>query len=313
MKFRAALLIALLTCTGGAAPGAADIEKAGARVAAALDGVLRNCPASFAKIGSAGKKCVGASGTVEQVRVKLGAALSGDLYSVWRSRDEQRSVYNWVKTPGGYVYLRLQADPDGRAQTLVYVDAPPDSAAPTGAAAGSGAPTVPSTQIGSVTLTPAATPAGVAITPPTPTTVTSDPASSGVPTPTATPATADRPPEPAAQPAPALPVPVVEVPVPDPPIAVARGLGPVPFTRPLLVQARRLSGSDVLAVQNRLIALMRPARAGQGDGWYGPVTAQAVRAFQKANRLPVTGQVDQATWTALFSADALPFTAPGTP
>ena len=81
-----------------------------------------------AGIGTPDKKCVGAGDTVEGTRVKLGAALGADLYGVWRSRDEQRSVYNWLRTPGGYVYVRVQPDPDGRAQTLVYLDLPPSTA-----------------------------------------------------------------------------------------------------------------------------------------------------------------------------------------
>lgn len=63
------------------------------------------------------------------------------------------------------------------------------------------------------------------------------------------------------------------------------------------------------AVQNRLIALTRPSGGGRGDGWYGPVTAATVRAFQGANGLPVTGRVDEATWKLLFSEDARTFPA----
>ncbi|MCV5746384.1 hypothetical protein OFN42_39870, partial [Escherichia coli] len=83
------------------------------RTAQALGGVLRDCPASFARIGTDQKECVGLSANVEQARTRLTAALADDLYGVWRSRDGQRSVYNWVRTPGGYVYLRLQPDPEG--------------------------------------------------------------------------------------------------------------------------------------------------------------------------------------------------------
>jgi Putative peptidoglycan binding domain len=36
------------------------------------------------------------------------------------------------------------------------------------------------------------------------------------------------------------------------------------------------------------------------DGGFGPQTAQAVRAFQSAHRLPVSGEVDTATWSALL-------------
>lgn len=71
-----------------------------------------------------------------------------------------------------------------------------------------------------------------------------------------------------------------------------------------------MSGADVLAVQNRLISLARPLRAGRGDGWYGPVTAATVRSFQKANGLPVTGRVDRSTWDVLFSPAAKTYAPP---
>ena len=38
------------------------------------------------------------------------------------------------------------------------------------------------------------------------------------------------------------------------------------------------------------------------DGVYGPATREAVRSFQTQQELPVTGEVDQATWNALFNA-----------
>jgi peptidoglycan hydrolase-like protein with peptidoglycan-binding domain len=36
------------------------------------------------------------------------------------------------------------------------------------------------------------------------------------------------------------------------------------------------------------------------EEWYGQVTVNAVRAFQQANRLPVSGNIDDATWQALM-------------
>ena len=38
------------------------------------------------------------------------------------------------------------------------------------------------------------------------------------------------------------------------------------------------------------------------DGYYGPATAEGVRAFQAEEGLPPTGQVDAATWNALYRA-----------
>jgi len=270
---RVALLFALPCLTlaalpvAAAAPAKADVEKAAVRLAGVLDGVLRNCPTSFAKIGTNLKACVGTGGTVENVRMKLVAELEPDLYGVWRSRDEQRSVFNWLKTPAGFVYVRLQPDPDGRAQTLVYVDTPPS---------GAPAPTTP---------TPPATPAssapanstkidGVTLTRPTPAPAV---------TPAATPATI--------------------------PTTSAASLAPVPYTRLLELLPQRINGQDVRAVQNRLIALTQPGNGGRGDGYFGPVTAATVRAFQAANSLSVTGRVDRDTWDVLFSASAKPFKA----
>lgn len=283
MKRAPVLALALLAATASAAPGGPDLEAAATRTAQTLGGVLRDCPASFAGIGFPEKQCVGVGDTVEAARVALAAALADDLYGVWRSRDGQRSVYNWLRTAGGYVYLRLQPDPDGQAQTLVYLDLPPE---PTGAAqpghSPAATPPAEATQIGSVTLTPAV---------------------SGPPAP-----------EPSAQPAPdANTAANGAANGAANTVAAAPELAPLPFGRTLRLQDSRLNGPDVLAVQNRLITLMLPARPGQGDGWYGPVTAQTVRVFQRANGLPVTGVVDRVTWERLFSVRAQRFDAPATP
>lgn len=44
--------------------------------------------------------------------------------------------------------------------------------------------------------------------------------------------------------------------------------------------------------------------AAQIDGQYGKITTQAVTAFQNANGLSATGEVDQDTWTKLMNAPA---------
>ncbi|MFC4424715.1 peptidoglycan-binding domain-containing protein [Deinococcus navajonensis] len=267
MRFPALPVLLFLSAPVLAAPSAAQVEQAATRVAATLDGVLRDCPASYAKIGTPDKVCVGAPQTVEQVRVRLSSAHGADLQGVWRSRDAQRSVYNWLRTPGGYVYLRVQADPEGRARSLIYLDTPPETPAP--------APK-PEQSVG-------AAPAQVTVT--------------------------------IARPAPAKPAapvakPVAPKPAPSRQGAASPSLGPQPFSRVLELQERRMNGADVRAVQNRLIALTLNSSGGQGDGWYGPVTAATVRAFQTANGLPVTGRVDRSTWNLLFSPAARPFTAP---
>ncbi|SMB88412.1 peptidoglycan-binding domain-containing protein [Deinococcus hopiensis] len=277
MKFLPVLITLLLTPPALAAPGGRDVDTAATRAAQVLDGVLRNCPASFSAVGTAQKKCVGVSSSVEQARVRLGSVLGGELYGVWRSRDEQRSVYNWVKTPGGYVYLRLQPDPEGRAQTLAYLDLPPGSTAQSDT---SGTPVGTAQGNGGAQTTPA---------------------------PKSTPKPAPKPtPKPAATPSGS---PAAQTPAPQGASAPQPTLAPVPFTRTLGVQSPRLNGADVRAVQNRLISLLRPRREGQGDGWYGPVTAKTVQDFQTANGLPATGRVNRITWNVLFSEGAKAFQA----
>ena len=68
------------------------------------------------------------------------------------------------------------------------------------------------------------------------------------------------------------------------------------------VQGARLltegaNGPTVASVQAKLRAVMPGIWV---DGIYGPQTASAVRAFQRAHGLPVSGQVDATTWSALF-------------
>ena len=40
------------------------------------------------------------------------------------------------------------------------------------------------------------------------------------------------------------------------------------------------------------------------DGYYGPISEAAVKAFQQANGLTVDGIVDPSTWESLFSSTA---------
>lgn len=71
------------------------------------------------------------------------------------------------------------------------------------------------------------------------------------------------------------------------------GLGKTKFTRTL---TSGTSGDDVKTAQKKLAAL------GYGvpvSGTYGSSTESAVRQFQQAQDLPVTGKVDQVTWDLL--------------
>ncbi|MDQ1710720.1 MAG: hypothetical protein QOE45_170 [Frankiaceae bacterium] len=63
-----------------------------------------------------------------------------------------------------------------------------------------------------------------------------------------------------------------------------------------------MSGSDVLDAQRRLAA--QHYDVGAVNGSFGFDTVHATAAFQKANRLPVTGAVDAATFARLASAPA---------
>jgi peptidoglycan hydrolase-like protein with peptidoglycan-binding domain len=55
----------------------------------------------------------------------------------------------------------------------------------------------------------------------------------------------------------------------------------------------------VLDVQRRLLA-QGYTQLGAADGFFGDQTREAVRAFQQAGGLPVSGEVDCATWAALL-------------
>lgn len=63
-------------------------------------------------------------------------------------------------------------------------------------------------------------------------------------------------------------------------------------------------GKAVLAVNTRLREL-RYLRKGSVNQKYSDKTADAVKSFQEVNGLPVTGEVDTATYNALFSENAL--------
>ena len=61
----------------------------------------------------------------------------------------------------------------------------------------------------------------------------------------------------------------------------------------------------VIELQGYLRAIQRYRKGSTTvpqDGYYGPATTEGVRAFQREEGLPSTGQVDAATWDALYRA-----------
>ncbi|GGJ78496.1 hypothetical protein GCM10008939_22940 [Deinococcus aquiradiocola] len=72
------------------------------------------------------------------------------------------------------------------------------------------------------------------------------------------------------------------------------------YFRVLTVRTPRLSGADVREVQRRLRQVLPDARGLTIDGYYGPVTAAAVRRYQLRNDLTPDGRVNFDTWEVLF-------------
>src|SRR5687768_13789256 len=85
-----------------------------------------------------------------------------------------------------------------------------------------------------------------------------------------------------------------------PPTTAPPAVAPAPPAAPADGLARGSSGDAVLALQLRLVELKYDP--GTVDGRYGGGTAVAVMAFQKANRMPRTGQATQAVLDALAVA-----------
>lgn len=79
-----------------------------------------------------------------------------------------------------------------------------------------------------------------------------------------------------------------------------RSAGAPPRARELRVTSPIMAGSDVIELQRRLAALGYVT--GPLDGLYGPMTAAAVRAFQRDRALPMDGVVGPETRAALAAA-----------
>lgn len=70
-----------------------------------------------------------------------------------------------------------------------------------------------------------------------------------------------------------------------------------------LIDKPRMQGDDVKELQT---LLDKHGIACSADGVFGPATSEAVKSFQKANNLPVTGEVDKKTWEALRAEPIVP-------
>ena len=72
---------------------------------------------------------------------------------------------------------------------------------------------------------------------------------------------------------------------------------PTPVPTPMASMGSR--GDDVVEIQQFLIAL--DFLHDDADGIYGKLTTQAVRDFQETHNLPVTGEVDPATYRSMLA------------
>jgi len=74
------------------------------------------------------------------------------------------------------------------------------------------------------------------------------------------------------------------------------------FSRVLELNARRMNGSDVEALQKRLLYLGF-AGVSEADGYYGPKTEEVIKTIQKFSGFEENGKVDRALWNFIFGND----------
>ena len=117
----------------------------------------------------------------------------------------------------------------------------------------------------------------------------------------------EEPQEPAADEAPVEPVEApeaVEVETPEPPAPVPAAAATAPRRSALALEFRRtISQGDHGPTVDRLMEALAAKGFYEGpiDGRYGTRLARAVRKFQQASGLHVTGSVNVTTWEAILS------------
>jgi len=71
------------------------------------------------------------------------------------------------------------------------------------------------------------------------------------------------------------------------------------FSRVLELNARRMNGPDVEALQKRLLSFGFTG-VGEADGYYGPKTEEVIKNIQKFAGFDENGKVDRALWNFIF-------------
>lgn len=145
-----ASLALLLTGVAGAASTPQELDRATNAAALAVDGVIRACPPPV-RSAAPSALCVASDLDMAGTRRALSAASAGlKFYGAWRSDSDGGRVYNWIRTPGGYVNVGVLPDTEKLSRTLVILTLPSSAANSAATAPANSTPATP---------TPAAKPA----------------------------------------------------------------------------------------------------------------------------------------------------------